>query len=175
MAGKKAKDLLFIGDSLIEYFDWTGRFPSHRVVNLGVSGETVEWLLERLERITSMHPKADMVFIMTGINNVAMEETGFISEYRNLLKKVTAAYPKARLYVNSLLPTLLPFLKPHVIQEVNLSLKTLAEETGATFLDIHSAFMASNLRELLLPDGVHLSEKGYKLWSGIIEGVIEAS
>jgi lysophospholipase L1-like esterase len=169
------KDILFIGDSLIEFFDWEERFPRHRVENLGVSGETVQWLLERIDRIVSTHPRADMVFLMTGINNLAMEEPGFIGEYREILGKLAAAYPQARIYITSLLPTLLPWVKSRAVEQANVRLRDLAEETGAFYLDIHKAFMEGNLRELLSEDGVHLSEKGYALWSRIIAGIIEPS
>ena len=34
-------DMLFIGHSLVEFFDWQVRFPGHRAANLGVAGESV--------------------------------------------------------------------------------------------------------------------------------------
>jgi len=40
------KTILFIGDSLTEFFDWQKRFPGHKVVNLGSAGETVETLFD---------------------------------------------------------------------------------------------------------------------------------
>jgi lysophospholipase L1-like esterase len=166
-------DILFIGDSLIEYFDWGRRFPGHRAANLGVSGETAELLLERLPRIASAHPAAGKVFLMTGINNVAMEEgASFLKAYREVLAHLGDAYPDARIYANSLLPTMLPWVRPRTIEEVNASLKSLAEEAGAVYLDVHRVFMEGNLIRLLSPDGVHLSEKGYEVWAGVLEKII---
>lgn len=132
----------------------------------------MEELLGRLPRIIGEHPRAELVFIMTGINNVAMEDTGFLNAYREIVKILAASYPAAHIYLNSLLPTLLPFVSPHLVASVNEELKKLAGETGAVYLDIHRAFMGGNLRNLLAPDGVHLSEKGYELWSHIIEGIV---
>jgi lysophospholipase L1-like esterase len=168
------KTILFIGDSLIEYFDWAERFPDHNVANLGISGEPVEWLLERMPRILSEYPKADMVFIQSGINNVAMEDSGFIGEYREILQKLKAAYSEAEIHVTSLLPTMLTFIPPTEIVRLNDLLKDLAEEHDCRFLNIHDLFLARGLPELLSPDGIHLSEKGYKLWSGIVEAVIKS-
>ncbi|HDH01537.1 MAG TPA: GDSL family lipase, partial [Nitrospirae bacterium] len=52
------KDILFLGHSLIEFFDWQTRFPDHRVASLGVAGETVEGLLSRLDGIIKEYPYA---------------------------------------------------------------------------------------------------------------------
>jgi len=169
------KDILFIGDSLIEFFDWGQRFPEHNAVNLGISGETVEWLLERMDRITGKHPSADVVFIMAGINNVAMEETGFLAPYRKVLERLRAAYPQARLFVTSLLPTLLPWIDPATILRVNELLSALAWETEATYLDIHSVFVQAGVKECLSPDGIHLSEQGYELWSNELQRILESA
>jgi lysophospholipase L1-like esterase len=168
------KDILFLGDSLIEYFDWEERLSAHRVKNLGISGETVEWLLERIPRIVKTHPRADMIFIMTGINNVAMDETGIIEPYREVLALLTDAYPAALIFIHSLLPTLLPFLRPETIISMNEALKRLAAETGTRFLDVHSAFVQDDLPRLLSPDGIHVSAAGYEVWSGVVEKAMES-
>ncbi len=171
----KLKHILFIGDSLIEYFDWAGRFPEHDVANLGISGEPVEWLLERLPRIIEEHSRADMIFIQSGINNVSMEDSGFISDYRQIIIKLKSAYPGAEIQVTSLLPTMLTFISPEEIVRLNGLLKKLADEQGCRFLNMHDLFLARGLSELLSPDGIHLSAKGYRLWSGIVEKIIQPS
>jgi lysophospholipase L1-like esterase len=76
-------NILFLGHSLIEFFDWQKRFPAHTVRNLGVAGESVEGLLSRLDGIIKTYPEADLIFIMTGINNIAMEDFDFLVLQRN--------------------------------------------------------------------------------------------
>lgn len=167
------KEILFIGDSLIEFFDWAARFPGHRVQNLGRAGETVEGLLNRMNREIGGWPRFDYVFIMSGANNLAIEETGFIAEYREIIRKFQAQSPGAKVYVNSILPMLLQWIPPEMIKYTNKYLRELAAETGATYLDIHSLFLEAGVRECLLEDGVHISEKGYEVWSKAVEEVIE--
>jgi lysophospholipase L1-like esterase len=168
-------NILFLGHSLIEFFDWQRRLPSHKVANLGVAGETVEGLLSRLEGIINAYPQADLIFIMTGINNVAMENLDFLAPYRRIIGKLSAAYPKANIYIHSLLPVLVDFIEPDNIREVNVSLKVFAADTGSEFIDLYRHFVDEHgmpLQDYLLDDGVHLTDKGYEVWSGVLEEII---
>jgi lysophospholipase L1-like esterase len=167
-------DIFFIGDSLIEYFDWQGRFPEKHVLNLGVAGETVEELLRRTALIASSHPAPDLVFIMTGTNNAAMEDFDFLASYRNILKALRAAYPGCKVFVHSLLPMLLDWVSQEAVQRVNRSIKEMAGEEGAGFIDLYAPFLKGR-EGLFLPDGVHLSERGYDLWAEEVEKAINPS
>lgn len=167
-------DILLMGDSLVEFYDWQGRFPGHRVLNLGLAGETVEGLLGRTAAIIEGRPAPDFVFIMTGINNVAMEETGLIEPYRKILRLLMAAFPGARIFVHSILPTLLDWVSDGDIRRVNGSLKEMAEGEGARYLDLYGRLSGGDLKDYLLSDGVHLSEKGYALWARELEEIIKA-
>ena len=83
-------NITFIGDSLTEYFDWQERFSECHVTNLGVSGEPVEGLLDRLERIRRAVNDPDIIFIMTGINNIAMEHYDISEDYKEIVSKLTS-------------------------------------------------------------------------------------
>ncbi len=170
-------NILFIGHSLIEFFDWQERFPEHRAINLGVAGETVERLLSRTERIIKSFPSANIIFIMTGLNNVAMEDLNFFDAFREIIEKLKGAYPDARIYIHSLLPTLLEFIPDEVIRDVNDSIKGLAVSMEVEYLDIYNLFIDREgrpIREYLLDDGVHLSDEGYTIWSKVIEERIKS-
>ena len=168
-------NILLLGDSLIEYFDWQKRFPGHMCINLGMAGESIGGLLARLRSTIDKHPEANMVFIMTGINNVAMGDIEFSDLYRTILERLSSAYTGARVVINSLLPTAVDFISNGSIMDVNSSLKVLTEETGAEFLDIYSLFIdrkGDPIREYLLDDGVHLSAAGYAVWAVALEKTI---
>ena len=168
-------NILLLGDSLIEYFDWQERFPGQMCVNLGRAGESTGGLLARLSSTIDKHPEAEMIFIMTGINNVAMGDIEFPDIYRTILQRLSCAYTGARVVINSLLPTAVDFINNGSIVDINSSLKTLAEETGSEFLDIYSLFIDGTgdpIREYLLDDGVHLSSAGYAVWAVALEKII---
>ena len=166
------KQLLFIGDSLIEFFDWQQRFPDHEVINLGVAGETVEGLQARLDHVIGTVIRPDMVFIMTGINNAAMEDYGFVATYEKVVARLKKSYPEAQIFINSLLPVRLPWFADSTIPRLNKRLGQVAAEKGAKYLDIYRLFSGSE-NQLLLEDGVHLSAEGYRAWSGAVANAID--
>ena len=168
------KEIIFIGDSLIEWFDWDKRFPDHRVQNLGISGETIEMLLDRLPYVIEHHRKADMVFIMTGINNVAMEDTDIITPYRSIVKRLHEGYPEAELHLTSLLPTFLEWIPDKTILKLNSLIAELAGDSGSNFDDIYSLFKEEGVRDTLTDDGIHISPQGYEVWSEALEPIIGA-
>lgn len=167
--------ILFIGHSLIEFFDWQERFPGHSAVNLGVAGETTEGLLARLEQIVRTNPSADLLFLMTGLNNIAMDDFDFLDSYQLIIHKLSASYPKARIFVNSILPTLHEFIDNKAIENSNRDIRKIADESRAGYIDAYALFVDSNnqpAKEYFSPDCVHLSDGGYRAWSGAMEKII---
>jgi lysophospholipase L1-like esterase len=168
-------DILFLGDSLIEFFDWQERFPKHRVANLGLAGESVEGLLSRVIKIRDHYPQADLIFIMTGINNIAMGDEEFFDFYKVIIEKLASFYPDAKIFIHSLLPTMVDFISNESVQRANDSLKKIAQDKGVGFVDIYSRFIDTKGNPIggyILDDGVHVSTYGYKVWSELIEKII---
>ena len=168
------KEIIFIGDSLIEWFDWDQRFPEQKVHNLGISGETVEMLLDRLPYVIEKHPRAEMIFLMTGINNVAMEDTDIMGHYKKIIKELSMGYPEAELHLTGLLPTLLPWIKDKTIDQINALIAELAGSAQICYDDINTLFKKEGLKECLSEDGIHISAHGYKVWSDALEPIINS-
>ncbi|UCD35790.1 MAG: hypothetical protein JSU90_02865 [Nitrospiraceae bacterium] len=170
--------ILFLGDSLIEYHDWQEELPEHRVANLGVAGESVQGLLCRVVKIKDAFPAADMLFLMSGINNVAMGDLEFIPFYDMILEKLEIFYPLAGIFVHSLLPAAVEFIPADAVRHINTSLRRLAEKRGVRYVDIHRRFVDSTgsvIREYLSLDGVHLSRAGYEIWAALIGSIVKGS
>ncbi len=104
-----------------------------------------------------------------------MDDLEFFVFYKIIIEKLASVYPDTRIFINSLLPTTVDFISNETIQNVNISLKKLAGDTGAEFLDIYELLIDEQgrpVKEYLLDDGVHLSNKGYDMWYKFLEKII---
>ena len=61
-------DIVFFGDSITSKGNFNVLFPNHRVVNMGVSGDSLQDMISRLEMIASVKP--EKVFVLGGINSL---------------------------------------------------------------------------------------------------------
>jgi len=164
---KAALTIFFLGDSLTESFDWQQRFDQHEVLNLGLAGETVQGLSARIRRIIGNANAPDVLFIMTGINNVVMDDYEILGQYKGIVKSLKTAYPSTTIVIQSILPVTM-WGDNRKIQEINRALMAIAAELKILFLDVYSRFideMGRPQQQYLQEDGVHLSEKGYEVWS----------
>lgn len=169
------KTIVFIGDSLTEAFDWQHHLPAYDVDNLGLSGEPVEGLLNRMLEGYVSKSKPDILFVMTGINNLWRGDHDILERYESLLSALSRTLPETRIIVQSILPVTM-WVPPAIIEEINAALKTMAAEYRMEYLDLHSLFLlpdgapdAACFEE----DGVHLEEEGYRRWSGAIERFLQ--
>jgi lysophospholipase L1-like esterase len=165
-------NLVFIGDSLTEWYDWQERFPADRVMNLGISGETVEELLDRRDHIRSRVESPDIIFLMTGINNILSEQYDITGPYAEFVRNLTTWYKGATVVVQSLLPVDMPWIRNDTIRTINRHLAAIAREHDAEYLDVYSRFVDANgspIPGLLSDDGVHLAAKGYDVWAKVVE------
>ena len=168
--------LVFIGDSLTQWFDWQGRFPEYSIANLGISGETVDGLLARSKRIRSQAVKPDVIFLMTGINNIANEQYDIIEPYREIVRSLTSWYKQSKVVVQSILPVELPWISNTIIKDINHHIERIADEFEAAYLDIYGNFVDSMgvpKKGYLSDDGVHLAQNGYEVWANEVEKYLE--
>jgi lysophospholipase L1-like esterase len=164
--------IVFIGDSLTEWYDWQARFPAYRVTNLGISGETVEELLDRRDYIRESVKDPNIVFLMTGINNILSEHYDITVPYREIVRNLTTWYKGAKVVVQSLLPVDMPWISNDTIRTINRHLSELAREHDAEYLDVYGHFVDESGKPrpgLLSDDGVHLAAMGYEVWAKVVE------
>lgn len=162
--------LLFLGDSLIEFYNWQTCFPAHAVVNAGRAGETVAGLLANLPRLLRRCPNPERVFIMIGTNNLLREDYAFLPDYEKILAGLVGTLPPKRITITSLPPIQATHLAPSAVPRVNQGLLQLSQQKKTAFLDLFAAFNteAQSVAACFTDDGVHLSGLGYAIWSACL-------
>ena len=169
-----ARRFLFIGDSLIEFFRWQKRFPDVKVYNFGSAGETAEGLYSRLPNIIDRVKSPDLVMIMTGTNNIAMEDYGFLFTYEKIIALLQKHYEQATIVMTSLLPIELFFLGD-AVPRVNRKLEDISRSTNTVYLDLYPLFLGEDSKAngaYYEADGVHLSKEGYEVWARALEASV---
>jgi lysophospholipase L1-like esterase len=169
--------ILLLGHSLIEFGDWGRLLPGHTVTNLGRAGETTAGLLGRLDDATRTHQNVDAVALMSGTNDILAGEDSFLHEYRSVARRLRRAYPRALVLLHTVLPISPDWVSAGEIARMNAAIARIGAETGVTFLDLTDRFTGRGglpREELYDPDGVHLSEAGYRVWANALTEVLEA-
>ena len=168
--------LLFLGDSLVEWGDWDRLLPGYRVINRGRAGERVEELAARIPAELAAVPDPDRILIMSGTNNLLMEDPCFPMILKTMLPRVRELCPGTPVILHSMAPMRLDWLAGERIGTANRQLLEVARATGCEFLDLVAPFTDQcppGGRPCFLDDNIHLSSRGYVVWAEAIRTHLE--
>ncbi len=175
-----SRDIMLLGDSLTDDGLWSELLRHPHVINRGISGDTTEGLLFRLDRVINCQPQK--IFLMIGINDLWQKRLSLeaiINNYTLILKSVkeknllTKVYVQSILYVNNKMYSI--NIDNASIEYVNKNLAEIACKFGYTYIDIASIMGDENkqLSPQYTYDGVHLNGNGYIIWSNVIKPLID--
>jgi beta-glucosidase len=192
-------DLLMIGDSITHGWERTGKdiwdvfYADRKAVNMGFSGDRTEHVLWRLADIDFSTIEPRLAVVMIGTNNsngdayTATEiADGIVAITRLLRQKL----PHTKVMVLGIFPRGTGSRDVRESQgdsieigpqwrKVNrasaLAATRLSDDGSVHFLDINANFLDSNgvLHRDIMPDLLHLSEKGYAIWAAAMEPMIK--
>lgn len=170
----KKNSIVFLGDSLTDYAEWSELFPSQTIYNRGIAADTTSGILNRLKEIVESQPSK--LFVMAGINdldkNIPIPDV--VSNYQKILGQIKTSSPSTEVYIQSILPINSSLTASRMNSEkiiaVNQSLKELAEKSDYVYVDLYSKLSNENqLDSTYTRDGVHLNGRGYVIWKKEIE------
>lgn len=115
--------------------------PPTNVINLGLSGEYIERLLEsgRYDKVASKLPGIDYVLIRYGLNDNARRENfaeNFPKDYHDLLDRLHRDHPQAERIVM----TVIPYLDEASSARVNALNVQVAEKAALPLFDIYPRY-----------------------------------
>jgi lysophospholipase L1-like esterase len=179
-------DIVMIGDSITNMGNWNEILNNKKIANLGISGDSTDGVLNRLEDIYYLKPK--LCFIMIGINdfqgNRSVEYV--IKNYREIVKKMKQH--NIKIIVQSVLHLGQNYYINHIIgknkrdweiinrkvKELNEEFEKMAKEYDIEFININTRLSVNNILEERYGDysGLHLSPLGYEKWAEIIKPLV---
>ena len=172
--------LLFIGDSITQGWEgqgkevWRRYYSPRDAVNLGIGGDRTQHVLWRLDNgeIDGIQPRAAVVMI--GTNNMISNTPDEIAEgVRLIVKRLRDKLPKTKILLLAIFPRS-PSVEDPIrakVKQTNERIAKLADGKDVRYLDIGPAFLESDgsIATATMPDFLHLTPKGYRLWADAIE------
>jgi beta-glucosidase len=173
--------LLFIGDSITQGWEsegkeaWTEHYTPRKAVNLGIGGDRTQHVLWRLENapLDGVKPKAAVVMIGTNNSNGEDNTPGQIAEgVSAIVAKLRERLPDMKILLLAIFPRGENFnAQRGKVAQVNQVIHKLADGKNVFFMDIGHRFLNADgtLPSEIMPDYLHLSPKGYEIWTKAIE------
>jgi lysophospholipase L1-like esterase len=129
--------------------------------------------LRRLDDVIKRKPAK--LFILIGINDIGKDipDEAIANNYFKIIKRVQAALPETKIYVQSILPLnpTVPNFPQHYDKQnhvihTNQLLRQVAQMTNTTYINIFPLFLDSQqyLDKKYTFDGLHLNAQGYEVW-----------
>ncbi|HQU84020.1 MAG TPA: SGNH/GDSL hydrolase family protein [Pyrinomonadaceae bacterium] len=181
--------VVFLGDSITDFWKLAEYFPNQPYINRGISGQTTPQMLLRMQPDVVAHKPKVLVFF-AGTNdisaNTGVESNEFIQG--NIRSIVEIAHANG---INVVLASIMPVSDynknskgeaiirtvqrpPARILELNKWIKSYCDEKGLVYLDYFSATVDDKgfLKAELANDGLHPNEQGYKIMQKLVAEAI---
>jgi acyl-CoA thioesterase I len=178
--------VIFLGDSITDYWKLADYFPGRPYINRGIDGQTTAQMLVRFrEDVIDLHPK--VLVVLAGTNDVAgvtgpARNEDIEANYASMAELATVN--RIHVVFASLLPAnnysedakenyaLRP---PERILALNQWLKDYSAKNRFVYLDYFLALVDDKgmMKRSLSDDGLHPNAAGYKVMAPLAEAAIE--
>jgi lysophospholipase L1-like esterase len=185
---KRAKegkiDLLFLGDSITEGWGnnsvWQKTYAPLNAANFGIGGDMTQNVLWRIlnGEIEGISPKVTV--LMIGTNNFGLEghqPDAVVKGISTIVQTLRKKLPATKILLLGIFPR---DEKPNTesrkkIQKVNEQIAGLDDKKTVRYLDIGAKFTGADgtISKEVMPDFLHLSEKGYQIWADAIDPLLK--
>lgn len=178
--------VVFLGDSITDYWKLSDYFPGKPYINRGIDGQTTPEMLVRFRQdVIDLHPK--VLVVLAGTNDIAGVTGHTLNEdieanYASMAELAQAH--RIRVVFASVLPV---HNYTHDAEEsfalrprdrilaLNDWLKHYCAKNSFVYLDYFSALVdeRSMLKRALSDDGLHPTDAGYKIMASLAEKAIQ--
>jgi lysophospholipase L1-like esterase len=173
-------DVVFLGDSITQGWEGSGKnvwkksFDPLKAANFGIGGDRTQHVLWRItdgKELEGITPKAFVMMI--GTNNMGDNSAEEIADgVTAIVKELRHQKPHAKVLLLGVFPRSAKSTDKirDKVKDVNERIAKLDDKKMVNYLDIGAKFLDKdgNLSKDIMPDYLHLSEKGYQIWADAI-------
>ena len=177
------ENIVFYGDSITEGYNVKEFFDEYRVVNSGISGDTTENLIARIDSdLYDYNPS--MVIIQIGTNDIrtGIKDEDIIKNLKLIIKGIRKNRKNANILIESIYPInremnteywkdVNPdYTNKHIIK-VNKMIQKMCKNEHIKYINVYSHLLDdnNNLKEIYSKEGLHLTDLGYYKTTKVIK------
>ena len=168
--GKKRKDTIYVGDSIMRKTD--SRLSKGEAVVVCLPGARIEHVTERVEKIMG-RGNGGTILVHVGTNNADKEgTTAIVEKYTDLLKKTKQARV-GQIIISGILPVFgnrIQGYRNSKMMAVNGMVERLCKEEDVGYVDLWDSFVGRE--DMYGRDGLHLSGKGAAVFAEGLSGAV---
>ena len=165
--------IVFVGSSTIHRWDVASYFPDLKIINRGIDGTELSDAVKYIDRLVLRY-EPRLVVVYAGDNDIG---AGKLSEqvsvdFERFVRAIHTRLPETRILYIGIKPSPLRWLQIDRMRLANQVIKTICErDDRVAFLDFDNLMLGWDekpRKDLYVEDGLHLSPKGYHLWSIVL-------
>lgn len=166
--------IMFVGSSSIRLWNASKWFPERAIINHGFGGSQTSDVNYWFDQLVTPWQPQHIVFYC-GDNDIAKNKSPetVLQDFKTFLGKVRQNSPGATVYYLPIKPSVKRWEMWDTMSQVNTAIQQLAaESTDLNYLDTATPLLNSEgLPDPIYfqKDGLHLTDKGYELWSAVVE------
>lgn len=177
--------VVFIGDSITQGWEgagkkvWADNFTAFKPLNLGIGGDQtghVLWRITTGKELETLKPK--VAVMMIGTNNSGGHSAEQIAGgVKAIVEELRKQKPEMKILVLGIFPRSAKATDKirEKLKDTNAMIAKLADDKAVFYKDIGDKFLDKDgtLDRKIMPDLLHLSDAGYKIWAENVKEDIE--
>jgi lysophospholipase L1-like esterase len=165
--------IAFLGDSITARGAWAEWFPERLTHNFGISGNTTDDVLARVDAVLEVQPHE--IALLIGTNDLSRRKSveHLVRNIEYLLMTLRRDLPGTRMLVQSIMPRGREFAEQ--VHDANRHLRQFSPSVNAQYLDLWPALALQDgeIDPRFSEDRLHLTAAGYEAWLGELRPALE--
>ena len=170
--------IVFVGSSSIRLWDLGRHFPRANAINRGFGGSEIADSVSHVDLLVLRHKPRTVVFY-AGDNDIAAGKSpqAVADAFKAFAGKVHAALPQTRIAFIGIKPSVQRWGMIAQIRKANALVRDYCDtDDRLGFVDVDGPMVGWDgkpRKDLFIDDGLHLSPKGYALWTILVEPFLD--